>query len=252
MTRSTRISLSILSVLALLLVAAPAGWADATSWNAELGRISQQLAQRDWDGALQAARGLTETLVRESGVPGENRRLLAWAAAYEAVAEAGLGRDRESQWHWYVAQNLDPSVQSLELTAYGAAGSHLDGHRLLPAAKQHPQTDVFDPEGNPGSFRHPQRTGVVYPQRPKALSEKDRFSHAVFVQVTIDERGGLSQPLVMDAAYYPGLVYNAFEALRDWSFDPATVDGEPVIFRFVIPVVFSDDRPEQSAVFFGP
>jgi hypothetical protein len=242
----------IAGVLFVTLLAAVPVAAGEASWQAELERIDQSLAAADWEGARESAHRLAEGVVGESDQPRENRGVLARASAYEAIAEAGLGLDKAAQWHWYVAQNLDPEVRRIDLSRYGAAGESLERHHLLPAEKQHPLTDVYDPEGDPGGFRHPQRTAVVYPRRPQALSEKERFSHAVFVQVTVDERGGLSQPLVMDAAYYPGLVYNAFEALREWSFQPATVGGEPVTFRFVLPVVFSDDRPEQSAVFFVP
>lgn len=252
MARSTKTLIPTLGALAVLLSLTPMCRADSAAENAELGHIVQVLAQRNWEQARESAHRLAESLVRQSADPGQNRRTLGRAAAYEAIAEAALGLERAATWHWYVAQNLDPSVADMDLSAYGGAGERLRSYRLLPAAEQQPLTDVYDPEGNPGSFRHPKRTAVVYPQRPHALSEKDRFSHVVFVQVTIDEDGTLTQPLVMDAAFYPGLVYNAFEALRDWSYRPATVAGEPVPFRFVMPVIFSDDRPEQSAVFFGP
>ena len=254
MTRATKHPLVTLTLLALAVILAwtPAGSADTVAWNKQLETIEHDLAAAKWDSALASAQRLADAIVQESSRRSENRRPLAWAAAYEALAEAGLGRDKAAQWHWYLAQNLDPAVRQIDLSRYDVAGKTLRRHHLLPAAEQHPLTDAYDPESNPGLFRHPQRTGVVYPKRPRALSEHDRFSHAVFVQLTIDDQGEISQPLVMDANNYPGLVYNAFEALKDWSFEPATHRGEPVTFRFVIPVVFADDRPEQSAVFFGP
>lgn len=250
MKRARNLWVAPLGAAVLTLTLIPALSAGADPWTAQLGELERQVQDGRWETVRQQALELAEQIAHASGSKGENRKPLAQAAAYAAIAEAALGQHHEARWHWYLAQNLDAGARDYDLADLGSAGAFLRRHLLLPLDQQVPLTDVYDPEDGPRGFQRPERVKVVYPRRPRALSEQDRFSHVVFVQVTIDERGELSQPLVMDAAFYPGLVYSAFEALRDWSYRPATVEGRPIPFRFVMPVVFRDDRPEQSAVFF--
>lgn len=242
-------------------------------WSARLAAIEGQLRHGQWEPARQAAQALAESLAQTSGGTRADHRAnadelsgalsdpeprpqtlaLARASAFLALAEAALDRPEEASWHWYLAQNLDRTLRSFDLAPYGRAGAFLGQNLLASAEALHADvTDVLDPvRPEKAGFQEPVRTRAVYPKRPRDLSARDRFSIVVFVQVTIDAAGRVVQPLVVDAAYYPGLVYEAFEALRDWRFRPATLNGEPIPFRYVVPVPFADDRPEQSAVFFN-
>jgi len=238
------------------------------TWNDRLHRIEEALRTNDWEGARQMAHALTEEIAeRGGGTLGDHRaaaealggsvagpdasveaRMLGRASALLAVAEASLGQREEARWHWYAAQNLSREVVSGALPAPPEAAKFLGDHRLERASTLQVRTlDVLDPvrpelAARPG-FREPERLAATYPRRPKDLSGRDRFSHVVFVQITVAADGGVTQPVVVDGGYYPGLIFRAFEALRHWRYRPATLAGAAIAFRYVVPVAFEDDRP---------
>lgn len=275
MNRFLRSAAPVLGAIILLSTPAFAGGpaSEESGWNERLAAIDAQLRQAQWEPALEAARELSAALAhRSGGTLGDHRQTadalggamadptpasvslaLARSAAYQAIAEAALGLEDEARWHWYIAQNLDRTFRRLDLAPYGKAAALLRANLLRDADDQHADmTDVLDPvrpERDYG-FQEPVRTRAKYPRRPQDLRDRDRFSHVVFVQITVEQDGRVTQPMVMDAGFYPGLVYYAFEALREWRYQPAALKGRPISFRYVVPVVFSDDRPEQSAVFF--
>ncbi len=248
----------------------------STNWNAKLDAIDKQLRQGHWEAGRLAAQSVTEALIEHSGgtlgdhratadelggsvassAPPAEAILLGRAAALRAIAEVGVERKKdEGRWHWYLAQNLYREVRIWDLTVYGngKVGQFLQRNLLVDAdAEYKGLVDVLDPV-NPEAtarqgFKPPVRTQVVYPRRPQDLRDRDRFSHVVFVQVTVDEHGHVVQPEVVDGGFYPGLIYKAFEALREWRYQPATLNGKAVPFRFVVPIVFADDRPDSPGV----
>jgi hypothetical protein len=245
-------------------------------WTHRLGAIERQLQEGQWESGGKLARELeTEIANGSGGTMGYLRAYadqldgarvgqgymaesiaLARSAAYVAIAEAAQGREDTARWSWYLAQNLDSRWRSADLAAYGKAGAFLVQNRIKPAAEQYPAVDVIDPvvpEGTHRShFREPVRVKVVYPKRPQDLASRDRFSQALFIQVTVESDGTVTQPVLEDAPLYPGMIYAAFEAMSEWRYRPATLDGKPVPFRYILPVAFADDRPEQSSIFFTP
>jgi hypothetical protein len=263
-------------VAVLLLVTGPlhAELALWDQWTKQLDEIDRQLRAAKWESGGRMARDLAPEVANHSG--GSMGYLRAYAdqldgarigqgylaeaialgrcAAYTAIAEAAQGHGEAARWSWYLAQNLDSRWRSADLAPYGDAGAFLLQHRIKPAAEQYPEIDVIDPvvpEGaNRSRFQEPERVKVVYPKRTQDLASRDRFSQALFIQVTIESDGNVTQPVVVDAPVYPGLIYAAFEAMREWRYRPATLDGRPVPFRYVVPVAFADDRPGQSVVFF--
>jgi len=280
MNRLSLIAHSFIRYIALavgiwLSVTAPAGaqsQPSAQQWKEQIAELKKQLQEGNWDEARQAARFISESLAERSGGTLADKRthadeltgaafgadpvpegvLLGQAAAYRAIAEAELGRKDEARWHWYIGQNLAPQeVQLINLASYGEAGEFLRRQSLANV----PNTvDVIDPVRPEGSYRHsfqqPVRTKVVYPRVPHDLHSRDRFSEAVSIQITVDETGKVWQPLLMSAGWYPGAVYRALEALGEWRFEPAKLNGKPVPFRYVVPVVFADDRPANPGVAF--
>jgi hypothetical protein len=243
-------------------------------WTRKLAAIDQQLRAGAWEPAGEAARRLADEIANASGGTMGYLRAhadeldgnhvgqgyaaeaiaLGRASAYAAIAEAMTGRQEAAAWHWYAAQNLDARWVRDDLQPYGDAAPFLRQHRIKVAADQVPELDVIDPVSPEGdhrtTFRQPERTAVVYPKRPKDLADRDRFSQAIFIQITIMADGTVEQPVVVDAPLFPGMMFKALAALSQWRYNPATLAGRPVPFRFVVPVVFSDDRPPQSAVFF--
>jgi hypothetical protein len=270
------------SIAALLLTIILAGWAiaqedtqsSAASAQDQIHAIEGALHEGNWELARRAGQFVTQGLAERSGgsigdhrshadarnvalfdpQPSIEAGLLGRASALQAIAEAELGHLEDARWHWYVAQNLSREVRSMDLSHYGEAGEYLRQCLLSNESQRARVIDVLDPVrpertyGN--SFQPPVRTKVAYPRRPQDLRNRDRFSQVVNVQITVDESGQIVQPLVMDGGFYPGLVYRAFEALRDWRYQPASLNGQPVSYRYIMPIVFADDRPENPGVSF--
>jgi hypothetical protein len=244
-------------------------------WTDQLNQIEQQLRQGHWEAARQGAQFVSESLAEHGGgTIGDHRDTadklggamagpdpvaeglaLGRASALRAIAEAELERPDEARWHWYLAQNLSRKLRAMDLSPYGAAVDVLRKNLLSDATPQNAgMVDVLDPVRPEGSarpgFHEPVRINVTYPRRPQDLRKRDRFSHVVFVQITVDSTGQVSQPVVVDGGFYPGLIYRAFEALRTWKYKPASLQGKPVPFRYIVPVVFADDRPANPGVAF--
>jgi sugar lactone lactonase YvrE len=262
---------AIVAVAAIIVCAAGKMRAEAEATGAPLSErvrvVEQLLQQSEWESARELAQNLTETLVDGGGgTHGDHREfadqlggamagidrpsegvLIGRLSALRAIAEAATERREEARWHWYLAQNLLGEVGSIPLAQFRKSGEFLRRHMLLAGAQQYADLpDVIDPvrpeEAMKGKFQEPVRTRVVYPYLPPDLRARDRFSHCVFVQITVTDSGQVTQPVVVDGAFYPGLVYRAFDALREWRYRPAKLDGKPVAFRFVVPIAFSDDR----------
>jgi hypothetical protein len=236
-------------------------------WNEELRHIEEQLQQSQWESARHLAQMLLEDLVERSGgtlgdkrdhadelggamagpVPLTEAVVLGRTAAFRAIAEAALERRDEARWHWYLAQNLLGDVRSVELERYKVPAKVLQRHYLIDGRGQYSgMPDILDPvrpdKTRAGDLREPVRTHVVYPYLPRDLRGRDRFSHVVFVNITVDVTGQIVHPVVVDGGFYPGLTSRAFDALREWRYRPAALNDMPVPFRFVVPVAFADDR----------
>lgn len=236
-------------------------------WDVRLSLIEQQLHQNQWENARHLAQALFEELVETSGGtegdkranasdlggamadshPSAEATIVGRAAGYRAIAEAALDRREEARWHWYMAQNFLKDVGSLELSRYRKPSEILQRYMLAKGNGQYDGLqDVIDPvrpEDLSGpAFHEPERFRVVYPYLPHDLRHRDRFSHVVFVQLTVDASGRVVQPVVVDGGFYPGLIVRAFDALREWRYRPATLDGRPVAFRYIVPIAFADDR----------
>lgn len=252
------------------------GSPEASLWSEQLGRIEEQLHQSQWEVARHMAQDFFENVVeRSGGTLGDKREhadalagatteadrraegsALGRAAAFLAIAEAATERREDARWHWYLAQNLLGNLSSIQLQQYKKSAEFLQQHTLIEGHKEFAgKPDVVDPvRPEPTyavAFREPERTRVVYPYLPRDLRGRDRFSHVVFVEISIDRTGHVSQPVVVDGGFYPGLTWRAFDALREWRYRPATLDGRPTSFRFVVPVAFADDRAALPLVEWG-
>jgi Gram-negative bacterial TonB protein C-terminal/NHL repeat len=236
-------------------------------WSSRLQLVEQQLRESQWEAARHMSQAIFEELVENSGGTIGDKRIyaddlsgamadsnplaetlvLGRAAAFRAIAEASVERRDEARWHWYMAQNFLGDVSAIGLPNYRKSAQFLHRHTLMNGDREYAgMPDVLDPvrpeEAYGPKFREPQRTRVVYPYLPRDLRGRDRFSHVVFVQITVDATGQIVSPVVVDGGFYPGLTVRAFDALREWRYRPATIDGNPIPFRFIVPVAFADDR----------
>jgi sugar lactone lactonase YvrE len=270
MPHSRRVISRLILVVLVAIVRATSAETTYLSTDPKLRDIEILLRRGETETARRAVQAYTEILVQNAGGtfgdhradegslsramastnPPASGTSLAQACALWAVTEAAVDRREEARWHWYVAQNLSREFRSVDLSSYGRGGVYLMRNSIKSAQDQHANLDdILDPvrpeEKYGVAFQEPVRTRVVYPRLPDDLRKRDRFSHVVFVQITVNQLGEIAQPMVLDAGFYPGLIYRAFEALREWRYQPARLNGKPVSFRYIVPVAFSDDRPSM-------
>lgn len=77
-----------------------------------------------------------------------------------------------------------------------------------------------------GDVQHPRKIEATAPKYTEA-ARKERLQGIVILQATINEKG-LVEDVEVIKELPLGLTENAIEALRHWTFEPATLDGDPV------------------------
>jgi hypothetical protein len=141
-----------------------------------------------------------------------------------ALAETSAGATEDATWHWHVAQNIDRSVASVDLSRYGNLAVPLSTTVLPPVPARCAQ-----PPGAPSSPKILERREM---KPPKAVSDL-RERVIVIVQAEVDARGRPVRPQVL--LRRPGaFVFSALEALREWRFEVKPDAGDtPVCLTFV-------------------
>ena len=150
-----------------------------------------------------------------------------------------------------------PSVCTPKLPAFGVA--------LLLAAlctfAQEPATEQIHEAGEPGLIVPvlipESRTEPVYPERARA----DGVKGTVFLRLMVSTQGLVRDAQVFRAPYNGHeLAVAALDVVRTWRYQPATVDGVPVVCRIMasvsfhpgvsgsqaVPVVAKDPVPEKA------
>jgi len=209
-------------VFALLLSAflGTASAATSSNWQTEVNQSAATLRSGNYANSLKIADQILSAMVERLGAGGADDTMLATALTHKALANAGLGKINEALWYWYIAQEISPGVAKSDLSTFGAPGEFL---------KRHPFTDS-DP--SPSGRVTPAR--IVKQVVPKFPAGASRFGIAgdLVVQVVIDKNGQPTLPRIVHALPAPTLSFVALEALKQWQFEPARQNGEPV------PIVF--------------
>ncbi len=94
-----------------------------------------------------------------------------------------------------------------------------------------------------GDVTPPRATNKTMPAYPEA-ARKERIEGVVIVQVVIDEEGRISDAEVLKGLSH-GLSESAVESVKNWRFEPALLDGEPVAVRYNLTINFRLD-PDQK------
>src|SRR6185295_19180602 len=115
------------AVILLLLTPALPALADqytVDAWRKGLREIDQKPRDRGGEADEKQRRRLADEISEGSGVGESAAYTLAVASAFQAIAEAGQGRETEADWHWSTALNLFPDIAKTDLSPYGppAAG----------------------------------------------------------------------------------------------------------------------------------
>lgn len=201
-------------------------------WQREASRIEAELIDGRYRRALRDSRNALEALVDDGPATGE-AELVGRLAMLRALAEAGQGLNDTWRWTWAAAQSVDPRLADRVPGRFGEAGRQLAGEPLRAAADD---GDVAAAEGEPRrnlfampadvDFRLPDEDNVPAPEYPASLAGSG-VGGTVMVQVLVDDRGRTRSPLVLDSPH-PLLAWAATEALRDWRYRPAEIDGRRV------------------------
>lgn len=219
--------------LAVLLAAPPAGAQDEPldpRLRAAMSEIRRELDSGRYARAQRQVRQAIEELL-ENGPADDDPSAVGRLLFYEALAAAGRDLPDTTAWAWSTARTIDPSLADESLSRWRQVGDRLASLPLRPVGED---GDVIDSDGGTSFnlFDPPEGTAVTLPRQKKI--EELRFPPSlrgrgirgpVIVQVILDRRGRPRDPLVRESPH-PLLSYAAVEAVSEWRFEPATVDGD--------------------------
>ena len=210
----------------------------------QLRDVDGDLRAGRWKNGLRRARRLTDIVLRRTWRGSELRRQLVELAFQQAVAEANLDRRDEAIWHWHIAQNLDAKVFRRDLAPYGEAGKLLYEYPLRAAGELPPPYAVPQTLPGQGRLRGPVRPDIA--RVPTVLNNTGaalQGSGDFRVEVIIDRRGRVRQPVVESTHLHPIVIYASLEWLRQIPpFEPARYDGEAVDSLDSVTVRFRVER----------
>jgi TonB family protein len=211
----------------------------------EQTRVLDLLRAKQWQDARELARMqfliLAGYVDKYPGLPGT-------AFALEALAEAGLGNDGSAICLWNAAQKVDPKLAKADLSAFGAPGGVLQSHPLQePGAGGSEPLKVPAP-GSPeaSKMRRPEILAQTKPRYPLA-ARRGRIEGKVIVEGVIGTDGRVSHLKVL-AGQPMGLDLAAIEAICEWHFKPATLEGKPVPVYYVLTVNFGAEKAPPPAI----
>jgi TonB family protein len=216
--------------LLLVLVAASAQATDP--FIARIADATAALKEHDYKKALKIDERVIDDMLGFLG-PGETEtKWFSVAVAQKAIALAGLGREDDAIWYWHVALNLYPAVEKGDMSAFGAPAEFLRKHPLEPFA------DVPKlPSPKPPNATYPVPSKRVEPRYPGG-ARASGASGIVILESVIDKNGIVRNVELKRANPAVTLSFAAMEALRRWTFQPATIDGKPVDVRFNLTINF--------------
>ncbi len=196
-------------------------------WIDSLEKADRMLEQGKWKKAKWTAnRLLSEMCDRiQSGSGTEN--LLASAVFIRAVAEAGLGDERSAHWDFLAAQTLDAQFSKMRFERYGPSASVLESWRV--SSEENPWGKDEIPDADSALSDRIQPPKKIHSPKPKYPFGKQFgcIEGPIQVQVVIDEQGFPTWPKLL-TTQDPILGFAAIDALREWRFQPAQLDGKPV------------------------
>ncbi len=209
-------------------------------WTQTLNKADTALKSGEWKKAYKTANAvLDEMCARIEGGEGV-AELLGTATFLRALAEAGLGKEEAANWDFISAQVLVPELSKQNLARYGAAGKLLEPWRVSPD----------DSEGKTGIdlLDETQEQDVIAPKKIRAPLPKypyGKYSSCldgpIKVGFIINEQGLPTNPRLL-TAQDPLLGFAAMEAVRDWRFKPAQLEGKPVPVNYRLTVNYKLER----------
>lgn len=201
--------------IAMLLCAVSAYADRAADWRRDQTAIEALLQQKRYAEARKASIKLTSHMLDRMGVNDE-AALLAKTVALRAAAEDGLGNVDDTNWYRQVAKLIDPQVALPAMTT--PVPEPIAGVVAIADVTEKPEMT---------HKRDPEKPGVV-----NALGDA-----IAVLELVIDVDGVVRQPRIVSSPAR-SVSYAALEAIKQWHFRPAKMDGKPVPVVFKMTVHF--------------
>ncbi len=190
-------------------------------------------------GQRQIERTRREMLERLRGGPA-TPHLFGQVSFLRALAAAMIGDERTASWDFQVALELSDGYHSLDLARYGEAGVILERARTQRRERLQREAEPREaagPDDDAAEVVPPRKTHSPQPTYPLA-HQLTCGKGRVVLQAIIDKQGRATQPAIKEGDD-PILFFVAFDAVRDWEFEPARKDGEAVPVYYNLTVNFA-------------
>jgi hypothetical protein len=195
---------------------------------------NESLQHQEWKKGRDIASSVLREM-RDRIASGEaSGDLLAVALLFRSIGAAGLNEEANAAWDFGVAQSLYPAYERVDLKPYGPVNDVLGSYRYTNGLPPHPvATKTPEPSITVQPPKPLRRVRAEYPLAKRASC----VQQAIAVGTVIDETGHTSLPF-LPAPTDPVLALAAFDAAREWLFEPATLDSKPVAVKFLLTVDF--------------
>jgi hypothetical protein len=199
-----------------------------SEWWPQVDLVDGSLRNGKWKYARKKAENLGTTILRESWNDRELTAILAELALYQAVAEANLDRREDAIWHWHTALNLDPKLQDRDFSEYGNSGRLFVEFPLRNRGEMPPGFQNAAPD-SPGLVTMPRAPNAKMPPVLNNTGANRQGSGDFEVDLVVDHRGDLHQPVVISRHLHPIVIYATLEWLHGMpAFEPARIKDRPV------------------------
>lgn len=228
----------LLFATALLLISTGAF---AQNWRGLLDSTADDLQAQRYARARKTSIKLINSMMDNLNTGQAAGYTMGLTVAYRAIAEAGLGNYDEADWYRHVALAMSPNVAQLDVSQFGGAGAWFVS-RETDAQSPMASSSVFDdPPARSPTRQDPICTYKRMPKYPLG-AVLGKVGAPVIVHVLIDSDGAVRHPAIATQALAPTLIYAATEAVKQWQFQPATMDGKACPAEFDLTVNFLTGR----------
>jgi TonB family protein len=223
----------------LFVLCAPGLGADPfREWNRKFQDAIGLLKSGEPEKALRKLEGVLEEYARLAGPGAANERNLGTILVHKAIAEQALGRVEDARWSWDLAVNFLPMAHTFDLSPFGEAGKKLQHDAEIAANEKLSRNTIPDARGCEDC-----EPGVIPPKLIKRVRPRYTVAGMQFlvegelvVRVVVDAEGRVRSPEVIEKLSTPGLSYAALTALREWKFEPASLEGKPIPVYYILTV----------------
>lgn len=207
----------------------------AQNWRGLLDSTADDLQAQRYARARRTSIKLINSMMDNLNTGQSATYTMGLTVAYRAVAEAGMGNFDEADWYRHVALAMHPQVVQLDVTPFGGAGA------WFSAREADAEPPSMASASDLSSRQDPVCTYKKMPKYPLG-AVLGKVSAPVIVRVLIDSDGTVRHPTVVTQALAPTLIYAATEAVKQWRFQPAMLDGRACPAEFDLTVYFQSAR----------